>query len=333
MCCSQYAGDDQKVFVNGPDLIIRDWEETNRRERAYGEKGKMEEMDADAFLNKTVFFSEDKFYAEEKNGIWKYEEVPVIAEKLRMKYREVTGVECLIFSNEKGTVIGFSSGSGGSGASCVALGTARELAEEGYKKVLYLSFEPFPCVSVYMGEMNSVQPIGDYLYYLFSGRADAVLDPGSFLFHDEWGVESFRYPIGVNELSLLTIEQCRKFLRSILDFRRYDYICVDIPGNGSDRNRKLAEDCYHLFLVRRPGLVGKKKQEQLLEAWGYSESDGKGWISRVCNFWNGEEEQAEYRIGKEADAFREKNGKIELHVDRTFGRGVKELAEEIRRLA
>lgn len=281
--------------------------------------------------SKYMYLTEIRDGNSEGDIIYKYEEVSTIAERLRTRFRELTGKCCLLRSDGKGVIIGFCSGMGGVGKSVLALSVARELAEEGQKRVLYLSFEPLSSGQIYMGGGAEVRPSGDYLYYLFSKKGEVPPDLGEFLFHDSYGVESFRIRSDRNELADLSWEQSEIFLDALLQSRRHDYICVDFDGDGTEKSKRLALSSFRLFMIGREGVLSEARKKQLLDSWNLTEEESASLIVDVCNFCKEEKRGNTVYVPKDEGSFREKNGYVEIGLHRAFGLGVRKLAEEIRR--
>lgn len=279
--------------------------------------------------NKTLLLTEVRPESETDSVLYKYDRVSVLAERLRWKFRSLTGKRCLLTSNGKGLMIGFCSGSGGVGKSVLAISAARELAEERRKRVLYLSFEPLNAAEVYMKKRRPVSPMGDYLYYLFSGKENVLSDPGAFLACDEYGVETFCSIDGRNELSGLNWEQTEQVLDALLRQCSHDYICLDFDGNGSEVCRKLAVHAFKTFWVRKADAVSVYKQKALFRSFSFSFDEPM--FTEVVNFDRGLETHGGISVPEDRSSFREQKGGTEILLHRDFGMGVRKIVEEIRR--
>lgn len=133
-----------------------------------------------------------------------------------------------IKSGDKRTkVVSFYSPIGGSGNTCLAIGSAIYQSEKG-KRVLYLNFEDVESMSLFL-EKDSSNSMSELLYYLKQGnknlklKMEAIRKKGS-----QWKFD-YISPFGSSiDKMELSFEDVEKMLEELKNIEEYDYIFIDM---------------------------------------------------------------------------------------------------------
>ena len=162
-------------------------------------------------------------------------------------------------------------------------------------------------------------------------------NPEAFLSADRWGVEFFR-PSGLkNELTELSQEQLRILFSSLCSFRNYDYICCDFVASSSQKCFAFFELAARIVLIDDGKPISLFKNERLWSAYTLIRKEfADEAIIKLTNKWKDQDEfcipdKSDIYIEYDPDSFRFTGTGIEVEMDRSFGLGVKKLAEKIRR--
>jgi|GEM_PF-1339558 len=269
--------------------------------------------------------------------IWKYGGAKRIASELLFYCLRHRGNALHPEKSTKAKVLVFTAASGNVGKTSLAISCARELSRYHRQKTLFLSLESPLSADLYLPYDHCKSGLNDYLYYMFSKyKNKKAPDPCPFLSKDLWGVEYFRQNHLRNEASELTAKELEHFLSEISWFCSYDYICLDFPSS-------LCETCFTVFdladgaaIISDGGAICEHKNEKLLKAYEARGKTGKKLrVISVLNRWNAESERIppdrkDIVISFDESSFFRTDGSIEIEMDRSFGLGVKKLAEKIR---
>ncbi|MGI6732981.1 MAG: hypothetical protein ACOX4J_02225 [Anaerovoracaceae bacterium] len=287
---------------------------------------------------KGYIFSEDEKRCS-KGYVYKYGGLERISSELQIIYSEVTGKGRIFLHNNQTKLIGFSSGAGGVGTSCIAIATGRELASIDKRDALYLSFEESESTSIYFPTDQGRASISEYLYYLFSeGREESASFVDSFLISDMYGLCAFRPAKTINELTQLSSQQLMRFLDSICATGRFRYILADFPARISDCTLHLLKSCHNIFLIDDGSPLSLWKNKKFIENITeevYEEIQDQ--IKWVTNKWipEAQEKQEEevFHIRRlfveyDKESFISEGFYTDISLQRCFGLGVKKIADE-----
>ncbi len=309
--------------LNSYDMVLldREWKE-------------QAEHDASSGREKLIGLSETPVPEHEKGYIYKYGGLEKISSNLRLLYGELTGRGLYSLKGSGVKIIGFASGAGGVGTSCLAIATGRELTSPSRRDTLYLSFEETESTPVYFAPDGGQASISDYLYYLFiRGKENMITYTDSFLMCDNYGLCTFRPSKGINELPRLSEEQKRFFLDSLCGSGRFLYILIDFQGRVSADTEHLLKVCHKIFLVDDGRPLSFWKNQRFLELLPKEVfEDMQQKLCFVTNKWTGQEEEIPMErivAERDDDSFLAADARIHISLHRGFGLGVKKIADQI----
>ena len=276
--------------------------------------------------------------------IYKYGGLERISSELQIAFSEVTGRKRFFLHNKETKLIGFTSGAGGVGTSCIAIATGRELASLDKRDVLYLSFEETESTSIYFPLDQGRASISEYLYYLFSGGKEVTASfIDSFLISDMYGLCAFRPAKAINELTQLSCQQLIQFLDSICATGRFRYILVDFPARQSDCIMYLLKSCHNIFFIDDGSPISLWKNRKFTKNMAAEEYEEiVDQIKWVTNKWlpkpeteKEEEEENEEEVFDANRIFVEYDKEsfvtdglyIDISFQRCFGVGVRKIAD------
>lgn len=284
----------------------------------------------------------------EKNEIpfwylFKYTDITLIISDLDFLIGLLTGKKRLLKKSDAPELVGFYSISGGAGKTVISLSTARELARYREKKVLYLSFEELPSIELLIKNHSQNRNIGDYLYYLFEKKNDNLCSRlESFIFSDEFGVETFAPTGGRNDMSELTQEETVQFFKVISDSCRYDYVVLDLKSDLSEPTLFLMNLCGRIVLIENDDPISRFKSRKLATYLGGADSlQSGGRYIAVVNQTKGAgmapEESGAQGQGQPDQIFLEKDENsfqfgwdhLSVGIEHAFGIGIKRIADRI----
>lgn len=218
-------------FIDEADLILWDGEEA---EAGYG--GRF------VLLSDNPAMAVKKF-SEKKFCIYKYSNAQCVVSGLFEIYSFLTGKRAAHIKRGQVRMLAFSSWSGGTGCTTVAMSVAQELCRFRGNRVLYLSFEEMESTGEFMESPAGIRGAGVYLYHLFKPDSlkrvsDDELNGDypmmdSYMIRDSFGVEAFAPTSGRNPLRSLTAEEYEVFMASVTDSGRYDVIVMDLGNSMS----------------------------------------------------------------------------------------------------
>jgi len=334
---------DGKTAFHEYDLILlggypeETAEEIGRRARDTGKVILLTDYMVESLMKQSC--TEEKHYWR----LYKYSSVNEILSGLSFLLGLVSGKKGLLRNSTATSIIGFYSAGGGAGKSTVAVGTSRELSRHHDKRVLYLSFEDMPAAELYFEHHPEGRNIGDYLYYLLEKENDNLCGrPESFTSSDDYGVEAFFASKGRNDLNYLSRDELMRFLKTISDCGRYDYIALEMRSDLAEDTLFLLDQCEKVVLIRNDDPVSELKNRKFLayiermEAFkpkdkfllavnrtGFREKD---WIESGDNC---EKKLKRIDIEKDEHSFRFALNHLDIDINRGFGEGIRKIAGEI----
>lgn len=219
---SRYQG--RGAFYDTFDIVLWAGDEINE---SYGDNivyltDKPSLMNNDYILNKFC--------------IYKYSSAHTIISSIFDIYSHLTGRASAFVRNDNVRLVGFSSCSGGTGCTTLALSVGRELIRFHGMKVLYLSMEDVESTGNAFNITPGTGSIGEFLYRLLSHNREKYNLPESipfldgFLVKDLYGIEAFAPSKGKNPLRELNTDEIQKLVASLVDCGRYDCVIIDFSS-------------------------------------------------------------------------------------------------------
>lgn len=328
--------DEERSRVESADLILWDG---NEAEGAYG--------------GRIVMISEDpamavKNFAGKKFCIYKYSPAQCIAASLFEIYSSLTGKHAANIKRHEVRMLAFSSWSGGSGCTTLAMSVAQELCRFQGRKVLYLSFEEVESTGEFMENTDGVKGAGVYLYHLFKpdrlkriSTADMHADYPAiegYIVRDGFGVEAFAPAAGRNPLKNLTDEELDVFIASIIDSGRYDAVIMDLGSCISGVSLSCMEMSEKICMVSRPSSSSRENQyiRHLISCLGESVMDKliktENMVCEGKNVMHDVDEdpiaEAELSIEK-SRTFMQRGEISRIFLDGAFGNSIRALTERM----
>ena len=196
--------------------------------------------------------------------IYKYDMADILLNKAIYQYEKIMHkrMEAL---EKHSKLIGFFSASGGTGKTTLAVSVSRILTLY-HKKVLYLSFEEIPSISIYFGESHHQKTISDFLYQFFIKEKESVVRLiKDYLITDSWGVDTFASNINYYNLMQLDPEDIKILLNYLCTYTEYDYICLDIPNPFQPQNTAALSLCHQLYYVLHQNEMALYKHQKYEE--------------------------------------------------------------------
>ncbi|MCI2061374.1 MAG: hypothetical protein LKJ83_01190 [Eubacteriaceae bacterium] len=293
---------------------------------------------------------------------FKYGSSKILANEILFVYGAVRGRNVIIPEKTGVKMYAFVSARGGVGCTSVAVAYAQESVRFRGRKVLYLSLEDIESTEQYMYAEEG-KGITEFLYYLFSGREHICSCIEDFVCSDEYGTEAFRPGKGLNPLRNLTAEEFDKFLDFLIMCGRYMIIAVDIGNSlnqlsmrAVDRSNTICcisadragrrEDPGELWLLEGSNDLVSEENEEYEETAaadcrqesyerylkyriGEDVLEKSVTVKNLCGA--GEEACGKGTVSIENDpaSFTAHRGRTRISIDKSFGLGIKELADEM----
>lgn len=289
--------------------------------------------------NKLIYLSETRKENHESNKdavpdcIFKYMKAEKIANEIKYIFGMRSGNESFQNHYNGASVLGFYGACGGVGKTVIAIACARILALAG-KKVMYLNYESIASAKAYFDDCR--QPnrnISDFVYYLFNKNLKNISSlVGSFAFKDEYGVECFYPPCGINEVKKLTFEENLQLIKTIQEKSGYDYVCIDFSDICDDSNYKLLALCKKIFNVSDTSAVSRSKNTELNIYLEYQKEkimfpENLSIINKSTEY-----EKADdgcFIIRYDPESFVNHGGICEIRINGLFGMGIKNITDYI----
>lgn len=211
----------------------------------------------------------------------------------------------------------FLSGAGGTGRTASAIACCRMLSREYGKTILYLNFEEWSSQDFYVKTPQPKHELGEFLYYLCSCE-NRVMGSwlSAYLFKDSWGVSYLFPPAGPNELAALKEEELIQLFKTVLQYGEFDHIILDLSFCLKEEASFLIRSCKNIVLISDHRRFSHEKNRRLSE-----------WLANDRGFcqegiWN-------LQLDWESSNFMEMGEGEEIHLCRSLGREVKEIAERL----
>mgnify|MGYP003295828500 CR=1 FL=1 len=161
-------------------------------------------------------------------AICKYQKADLIYKQILSIYSENAGnISGLKLGEDVSRVIFYTSVSGGTGSSSMAVATAMHYATVGHK-VIYLNFEPFGSTDTYFSAEGQFD-MSDVIFALKSKKTNLSLKLESCVKTDITGVNFYSQTKLALDMMELGSEEVIHLLSELQLTGSYDYIIVDMP--------------------------------------------------------------------------------------------------------
>jgi MinD-like ATPase involved in chromosome partitioning or flagellar assembly len=218
------------------------------------------------------------------------------------------------------------------------LGLAQEFVRFREKKTLYVNFEEWDRTGKYFESTceNKLNTIGDFLYY--SSR-ERTVNLDSFLEADEYGIRHFKPVSGRNQLKNLTNEEFSCFTNNLIGEECFHYIIFDCSNSLDENTLWLLQNSNRLICL------SEKHPSSIQSDWSANEdpailflkeefkTGGPEKLIKVLNMNempDGEMENSEIIfIEQDPGSFHLMKGIVQINIERGFGQGIRQLADEI----
>jgi MinD-like ATPase involved in chromosome partitioning or flagellar assembly len=255
-----YKKYNEGIFTQLYDLILWDGEEARN---SFG--GNIIHM-----ASKPSMIGKD--YNGRRFSLYKYCDGETLARDLFDIYGFLTGRHPARIHNGGMGFIVFSSWSGGTGCSSLAMAVGQELTRFHGKRVFYLSLEEVESTGNFIRGCTSTKPLGQYIYKLLKDRNSGFMGVReetstympfmeSYVIKDDYGIEAFAPTVGRNPLCYMKDDDFFALIESIYTSGRYDVLIVDTGSNLSD----TAIAC--LQMAEKICLVSRMDEEQRCEQY------------------------------------------------------------------
>ncbi|HHV99147.1 MAG TPA: AAA family ATPase [Clostridiaceae bacterium] len=204
---------------------------------------------------------------------------------------EDRGINQRIYTNKNKTtrIVTFFSPAGGSGTTCVALGSSVQCAMRGMT-VLYLDFQTLNSTKLFF-EFSKTRGLSDILYSLKEKETDIAAKIEALRCVDEeYNIHFFAPAQSGVELWEVTPEEYAAFIRQIRNMGYYDVIFIDSSADFALRNAEILETSDRVFIIVRQDTLSAKKAKVLLDEMnileqrkGVNLKDGVRIIINNCN--------------------------------------------------
>lgn len=214
-------------------------------------------------------------------------------QKAEMIYKEILG----IFS-EKATDIGFrvegdgetricvfTSASGGTGASTLAVGFAKRLAKIG-KKVLYLNLESFGNSNLYFSGEGQFT-FGDIIFSLKSKKVNLAIKMESYVKEDASGVYFYSSSANALDMAEITKEDIEQLISAIKTMNSYEYVVIDTDFSFSPIAVEIFNEASDIVFVSDGSEVANEKFMRVYNAMDIFDSQkNTKTLSKVSLIYN-----------------------------------------------
>jgi len=186
-------------------------------------------------------------------------------QKAEMIYKEILGIY-----SEKATDIGFrmdgdgnikictfTSASGGTGASTLAVGFAKRLAKVG-KRVLYLNLESFGNSDLYFSGEGQFS-FGDIIFSLKSKKVNLAIKMESYVKEDSSGVYFYSSSLNALDMAEITKEDIEQLISAIKTMNSYDYVVIDTGFSFSSTAVEIFNQSNDIIFVSDGSEVANEK--------------------------------------------------------------------------
>jgi MinD-like ATPase involved in chromosome partitioning or flagellar assembly len=294
---------------------------------------------------RTVYLTDDptlESISEENNCyiLYKYQQVGHISNILRLAHSGFSNSIMPTDDTEQTNIICICSSSGGSGCTSVALAISQELSRFHCKKVLYISLEEFESTDRYFPESKfEFNNINKFLYLILNNSDRSCHISEGYMCEDEYGVFTFHPSRGRNPLRELTGNEFAFFINHITKEKVFTDLILDC-GNGLDESILSAFQISNMnFIVtgKNPNFI-RRNNYLLTVSNRIPIKDSLGFLNVFNMFINAEEEIADYIrenemenliIEEDSTSFEITNGRIVISLDKTFGKGIREVVKHI----
>jgi len=215
----------------------------------------------------------------------------LVGEIIETYFMENNVINECVYTNKSrtGRVVTFFSPSGGSGTTCVALGSSVQCAMRG-ATVLYLDFQTLSTTKMFF-ESSKAHGLSDILYSIKDTGADVAAKIEALRCVDEkYNIHFFAPAQSGTELWEVVPEEYATFIQQIRGMGYYDIIFIDTSAYFVLRNAEILEVSDRVFIIVRQDNLSIKKLKTLFSEMdileqrkGINLKDGSNIIINNCN--------------------------------------------------
>lgn len=241
----------------------------------------------------------DNDYKLNKFCIYKYSSAHTMLSSIFDIYSHLTGRASLFVRNDNVRLVGFSSCSGGTGCTTLAICVGRELVRFHGMRVLYLSMEDVESTGNMFNITTGTRNIGEFLYRLLSHNREKYNLPASipfldgFIVKDPYGIEAFAPSKGKNPLRELRTDEIQKLVASLVDCGRYDCVLIDFSSCLTEAGLAAMDMTERICLVAGPDQDKNRELNYLSQIICCNGDNSLDKYLKVRNMCNGIPEEGE----------------------------------------
>ena len=266
-----------------------------------------------------------------KARFYKYGNVREICAHLLFAYTAHTGRKLTGVSSGL-TIYDVFSSSGGCGCTSVALALAQEMKKYRDQKVFFISLEQFDTADAYFQTRKDCRDIGEYIYYMSTGKKESCSAIEEFTITDACGIEKMPAANGINPLVREGSGRFDEFLEAIAGTSRYDAVIIDSGPNICEvtaRAFAVSDAACHVF---RTGSRCRRQYMDHLRIM--SGTDNETPVIEVENRITAVSTQeaapdTAVRISEDPDSFMEDEAGEYISLAGSFGKSIRGLADRI----
>ena len=194
-------------------------------------------------------------------SICKFQKVELIYKQILSLYSNNASTIVLGKKNVKSNMIFFTSFSGGTGTTSIAVATSKYLACRG-KKVIYINLEKNGDPEVFFNGEGQFT-LGDVIYALKSKKQNLTIKIESSLKKSEEGVEYFAAPKMALDFLELQTSEIKTLLNEISTSFDYDYIIVDCRSEYDELSKTVWNMAEKVIVVSDGSEISNSKTERM----------------------------------------------------------------------
>lgn len=292
---------------------------------------------------RTVYLADDpalESISEENNCyiLYKYNQVGHISNILRLAHSSFSNSVMATDDTAQTNIICICSASGGTGCTSVAMGISQELSRFHGKKVLYISLEEFNSTDKYFPEVKyEANNINKYLYMILNKSDRKGHVSQGYMQEDEYGIFTFHPARGRNPLRELTGNEFIHFINHITKEKVFTDLILDC-GNGLDDSILSAYQLSNINCIvtgKNPDF-NRRNNYLMTVSNRIASRDSLGFLSVFNMFTEYEEEIADFIkenekvhviIEEDSTSFDVTDGRTVISLDKTFGKGIRDLVK------
>lgn len=204
-------------------------------------------------------------------SICKFQKVDLIYKQILNLYSNSASNIVLRKKNIKSNIIFFTSFSGGTGTTSIAVATSKCLARKG-EKVIYVNLEKNGDPDIFFNGEGQFT-LGDVIYALKSKKQNLTIKIESSLKKSVEGVEYLAAPKIALDFLELQISEIKTLLNEILTSFDYDYIIVDCRSEYDELSKMVWNMADKVIVVSDGSEISNSKTERMSHSIEVLEND------------------------------------------------------------